>query len=58
MNIIQNAKEIGELIKKYNDQDLYQRSLDDPDGFSFVSIAKTDTLSIVLLSLPLHFCYR
>jgi len=25
MSIIENAKEIAELVKKYNDQDLYQR---------------------------------
>jgi hypothetical protein len=24
MGVIENAKEIGELIKKYNDQDLYE----------------------------------
>ena len=28
MGIIQNAKEIAELIKKYNDQELYQRIVD------------------------------
>jgi ribosomal protein L29 len=28
MDIIEHAKEIAELIKKYNDQDLYQRIVD------------------------------
>jgi hypothetical protein len=28
MNIVDHAKEIAELIKKYNDQDLYQRILE------------------------------
>ena len=28
MNILDNAKDIAELIKKYNDQDLYQRIVD------------------------------
>ena len=28
MNILDNAKDIAELIKKYNDQELYQRIID------------------------------
>lgn len=28
MNILENAKELAVLIKKYNDQDLYQRIVD------------------------------
>lgn len=28
MNIVQNVKEIAELIKKYNDQELYQKIVD------------------------------
>jgi hypothetical protein len=28
MNILDNAKDIAELIKKYNDQELYQRIVD------------------------------
>ncbi len=28
MNILDNAKSIAELVKKYNDQDLYERIID------------------------------
>lgn len=50
MNILDNAKDIAELIKKYNDQELYQRIVDLRDEiFSLKSenlSLKEDLLSI------------